>query len=92
MKKRDNFFQNIKWNGRNYSLEKYVSNHRQAHEDLADCSAHITVSVPDASQRVEFLIVSINCQDGTLHATFSLIRSDVNSMQSDFEKSASVLI
>ena len=91
-KKRQNLLSNIKWNGQNYSLEKHVSNHRQAVEDLRDCGNHITVSIPDASQRVEFLIDSITCGDATLQAAIGLIRSNVNNMRSDFENAANSLI
>ena len=92
MKKRMNLLQNIKWNGRNYTLEKHVSNHRQAVEDPSDCASHITVSIPDDSQKVEYLIDSIVCHDSTLQASIGLIRSDVNNMRTDFERAASTLI
>jgi hypothetical protein len=92
LKKRMNLLQNIKWNGRNYSLEKQVSNHRQAFDDLNDCSNHITVTAPDAAQRVEYLIDSIVCPDSTLQAAIGLIRSNVNNMREDFELAANALI
>jgi hypothetical protein len=92
MKKRMNLLQNIKWNGRNYSLEKHVSNHRQAADDLNDCSNHITLPVPDQSQRVEYLIDSITCADSTLQASIGLIRSNVNNMRENFELAANILI
>jgi hypothetical protein len=92
MKKRMNLLQNIKWNGRNYSMEKHVSNHRQAVDDLNDCATHITVTAPDPSQRVEYLIDSINCADSTLQATIGLIRTNVNNMREDFELAANALI
>ena len=46
-KKRMNLLQNIKWNGRSYPLETHVSNHRQAIDDIQECSQHITVPVPE---------------------------------------------
>lgn len=92
MKKRMNLLQNIKWNGRNYSLEKHVSNHRQAVDDLNDCSTHITVAELNQGQRVEYLIDSINCADSTLQAAIGLIRSNVNNMREDFELAANALI
>ena len=92
LKKRVNLLQNIKWNGRNYSLEKHVSNHRQAVDDILDCSDHITVTTPDQSQRVEYLIDSINCPDSTLQAAIGLIRSNVRNMREDFELAANALI
>ena len=64
MKKRSNLLQNIKWNGRSYSLEKHE--HCQAIEDLTDTANYIIVSIPDDSQRIQFLVDSINYQDATL--------------------------
>ena len=92
LKKRMNLLQNIKWNGRSYPLESHVSNHRQAIDDLRECSEHITVSVPDQSQRVEYLIDSLNCQDSTLQAAIGLVRANTNNMRNDFEIAASALI
>ena len=84
--------QNIKWNGRNYPLETHVSNHRQAVDDLRECSEHITVAVPDEPQRVEYLIDSITCQDNTLQAAIGLIRANTNNMRENFETAASAII
>jgi len=92
LKKRMNMLQNIKWNGRNYPLETHVSNHRQAVDDLRECSEHITVAVPDEPQRVEYLIDSITCQDNTLQAAIGLIRANTNNMRENFETAASAII
>ena len=91
-KKRYNLLTNIKWNGRSYPLETHVSNHRQAVDDIKECSNHITVVVPDQSQRVEYLIDSIVCSDNTLQASLGLVRANTNKMRSDFELAASTLI
>ena len=92
LKKRMNLLQNIKWNGRAYALESHVSNHRAAVDDLRECSMHITVSVPNEPQRVEYLIDSINCSDNTLQAAIGLIRANTNNMRNDFEAAAAALI
>ena len=91
-KKRMNLLQNIKWNGRGCELEKHVSSHRQASDDLEECSNHITCAVPDKSQRVEYLIDSISCNDVTLQAALALVRANTNNMRHDFELCASTLI
>ena len=91
-KKKLNLLQNIKWNGRSYPLETHVSNHRQAVDDIAECASHITVSVPDKAQRVEYLIDSINCTDLTMQAALGLVRANTNNMRKDFELAASYLI
>jgi len=69
-----------------------VSNHRQALDDIKECKEHITVTVPDDSQRVEYLIDSINCSDNTLQATIGLIRATTNNSRNDFEVAAISLI
>lgn len=92
LKKRMNLLQNVKWNGRAYPLESHVSNHRNAYDDLRECSTHITVSVPNDSQRVEYLIDSINCTDNSLQAVIGLIRANTNNMRNDFELASSALI
>ena len=91
-KKRMNHLQNIKWNGRAYPLESHVSNHRQAVDDLRECSDHITVTVPNDSQRVEYLLDSITCQDASLQAAIGIVRANTNNMRHNFELAAASLI
>ena len=92
VKARMNLLQNIKWNGRSYPLEQHVSNHRTAVDDLVDCALHINNAVPNMSQRVEYLLESISCQDSSLQAAMGNIRADTNGMRSNFETAASHLI
>lgn len=91
-KKRQNLLQNIKWTGSSYPLETHVSNHRQAFDDLRECSLHITTNVPTDPQRVEYLIDSITSKDNTLQATIGLVRANTNNMRNDFELAAGTLI
>ena len=91
-KKSINFLQNTKWTGCQNPLENHVSLYHSAHNDLTDCNNHITVNVPDVSQKVEYLIDSITCSDSALQASIRLVRANTNNMRSDFEKSASTLI
>ena len=74
--KRVNLLTNIKWNGRSYPLETHISNHRQALDDIQECSQHKTVSVPDDAQRVEYLIDSIQKSDNILHTALGLVRAN----------------
>ena len=73
VKKKFYLLQQVKWNGKSFPLENHVSNHRSAADELRECSNHVTVSVPDPSQRVEYLIDSITCNDNTLQATIGLV-------------------
>ncbi len=90
-KKRMSVLRDIKWNGRSYPLERHVSNHRQAVEDITECASVISVPIPDQSQRVEYLIDSINNQDPGLQAALSLIRNNTN-LRRDFEGAANAMI
>jgi hypothetical protein len=91
-KKRQNLLQNIKWTGMSYPLETHVSNHRQAFDELRECSQHITVPVPSDAQRVEYLIDSISSKDVTLQSAIGIIRANTNNMRNDFEGAASSMI
>ena len=87
-----NLLQNIKWNGRNYPLEQYVSNHWTAIYDFYVCATHIGNAIPNIPQMVELLLESINSQDNDLQAAMGNIRSNTNVLRSDFEGSSSHLI
>ena len=67
---------------RSYPLETHVSNHCLTHDNLRDCLAHVTVSVNNQEQHVEYLIDSITCSDMTLQAATGLICKNKNSMLS----------
>ena len=65
-KKRLNLLQNIKWNGQSYTLKSYVSKHRQAYNNLLECSTHIQYTISGPVQKVEYLIDSIAYTNSTL--------------------------
>lgn len=92
VKARMNLLQNIKWNGRSYSLEQHVSNHRSAVDDLKECAVHVQTAVPNTPQRVEYLLESITSQDSSLQAAMGNVRADTNNMRSDFEATSNHLI
>ena len=91
-KKRQNLLQTIKWTGNSYELETHVSNHRQAYDDIRECSTNINVPVLSDSQRVEYLIDSITSNDSTLQASIGLVRANTNNKRNDFEGEANILI
>ena len=51
-KKRQKLLQTIKWTGNSYALETHVSNHRQAYDDIRECSTHITLPVKIDPQKL----------------------------------------
>jgi hypothetical protein len=75
-----------------YPLETHVSNHRQAFDDIRECSLHITVPVPSEPQRVEYLIDSVSSKDTSLQAAIGIIRANTNNMRNDFEAASTSLI
>ena len=91
-KSKTNFLTNVKWNGKSYPLENHVSHHRSAVDKLKECADHINNPVPDASQRVEYLLDSITSQDSALQAAIGNIRADSSGLRKDFEKASSHLI
>ena len=92
MNKSLNLLQNIKWNGRTYPLETHITNHRQIFDDLHKFSKHITVPVPDQSQRVEYLIDILTCGDYTLQGAIGLVLANTNDMRQNFEATATAII
>ena len=87
-----NLLQNIKWNGCSYPLETHVSNHRQAVDNIQEFSQHITVTVPDDAQRVEYVLDSIQTSDNTLQAALALVRASQNNMRTDFKTASTYMI
>ena len=92
VKSRSNLLQNIKWNGRNYSLDQHVSNHRDAIDNICDCATHIGNTVPNTPQRVEFLLEFITLQDNTLQSAMGNICADTNVLRIGSEGASSHLI
>ena len=92
LKKRMNLLQNIRCNGGYYPLGTHVYNNCQEVEGLWECDTHITNSVLDQAQWVEYLIGIILCSDNTLQATIGLLHANTNNMGHNFEAAASTLI
>ena len=69
-----------------------MSNHRQDHDDLLECFAHVECAVPGLEQKVEHLINNVNCTESTLQESAGLIRHNTNNMREYFEAASSSLI
>ena len=83
---------NIEWNVRACLLKSHVSTHKQSHDDLIECSAHIECVVAGPAQKVECIIDDINCTDSTLQDAIGLFIANSNIMREDFEAGSSPLI
>ena len=54
---------NTKWNGRNYSLDKFVGLHRSSFVQLEEAAEHVHFQLPTQHTRVGYLIDNIENQD-----------------------------
>ena len=91
-KDRSKFLMNTKWNGKNFSLEKFTGMHRSSFVQLEEASDHVNFQLPTEHTRVGYLIDNINNPDPDLRAAIASIRIDTNGMRSDFETAVSFLL
>ena len=91
-KDRSKFLMNTKWNGRNYSLEKFTGIHRSAFISLQEAATHINFQLPTDHTRVGYLIDNIHNADPDLRAAIASVRINTNGMRSDFEAAVSFLL
>ena len=91
-KDKHRFLMNTKWNGRNYSLEKFTGLHRSSFVQLQEASAHMSFQLPNEHTRVGYLIDNIENNDPDLRAAIASIRINTNGMRDDFEKSVAFLL
>ena len=81
-----------KWNGRQYSLEKFTGIHRSAYVQLEEAAIHVNFQLPTAYSRVGFLLDNIISSDPDLRAALASVRIDQNGMRSDFEKAVAFIL
>ena len=83
------------WKGQsNFSLEAFVSQHRNAYVSMQACAEHVAFQLPNGHSRVGFLLDAIQCSDAGLQASMANIRTDKapGGMRSDFEAAAAHLL
>ena len=91
-KEKSKFLMNTKWNGRNYSLEKFTGMHRSSFVQLEEAALHVNFQLPTQHTRIGYLIDNINNADPDLRAAIASIRIDTNNMRNDFEASVAFLL
>ena len=95
IKRQEQLLHTRKWKGQNnFSLESFVSQHRNAFVSMQQCSQHVTYQLPNKHSRVGYLLEAIQCQDAGLQAAMASIRTndDVNGKRNDFEKAVAHLL
>lgn len=95
LKKQDDLLHNRKWKGNtNLSLDRFISQHRNAYVSMSQCAEHVPFQLPNALTRVTYLLDAIECNDHALQASIALVKNDdgPTGKLSDFEKTASFLL
>lgn len=95
IQKHDSFLRTVKWTGTgNFTLERFVAQHRQAYAQLEQASQRVPHQLPLANTRVDLLLQAIDNQDARLQAAMAKVRTDTdpNGPRFDFEACAAVLL
>jgi hypothetical protein len=93
IKTAEELLHNRKWKGQtSYSLENFVSQHRNAYVTLSQCQPHVQYQLPNKNTHVTHLLDNIECHDPPLQAAMTLIHNDnnPNGKMNDFEATKQV--
>jgi hypothetical protein len=95
IKRSEELLHNRHWNGQsNFSLEKFIAQHRNAFVSMTQCAEHVDHQLPNERTRVTYLLDGIKCSDASLQAKMALVQSDdgPNGKMNDFEATASFIL
>ena len=83
------------WKGHGqYSLDRFVAQHRNAYAMMQECAEHVPYQLPNQFTRVTHLLDNIQCDHAPLQAAMALVRNDrdPNGKMNSFEDTASFII
>jgi hypothetical protein len=96
IKQSEDFLHSRSWKGQqsNYSLEKFIGQHRAAYVNLSQCESHVNYQLPNEISRVTYLLTGIECMHPPLQAAMALVCNDQGPTGkiNDFEATASFLL
>ena len=95
IKKQSHLLHTRKWKGQsNFTLEKFVQQHRNAYVSMQACSQHVDYQLPNELTRVRYLLDALENDDAGLQAAMASVEQDssVGGMRSDFELAAAHLL
>ena len=95
IKKQEQLLHTHVWKGQsNFSLEHFISDHRNAYISMSACAEHVQYQLPNECSRVGFLIDAIQCADAGLQAAMASVKTDngPNGLQNNFERAISHLL
>ena len=94
--KQDELLHNRQWKGQsNFSLEKFIAQHRNAYVTMRQSAEHVTFQLPNERTRVTYLLDAIQNSDPGLQAAMAQVRTDTDpntGRMNDFEATASYLL
>jgi hypothetical protein len=96
LEKQDNLLHTREWKGQiNYTLERFVQQHRTAYVSMQSCAEYVEYQLPTEHTRVGYLLEGIQCNDAGLQAAMASIKLDttpVTGKRNDFELAATHLL
>jgi hypothetical protein len=95
LKKQDEILHNREWKGQsNFSLEKFVSMHRNAFVSMQQCAEHITFQLTSEHTRVGYLLDAIQTSDAGLQTAIAAVRmvDKPTEKRNYFEKMATYIV
>ena len=95
IKKQEQLLHTHVWKGQsNFSLEHFISQHRNAYVSMSACAEHVQYQIPNEHSRVGFLIDAIQCADAELQAAMASVKTDngPNGLWNNFERAVSHLL
>ena len=95
IKKQKQLLHTCVWRGQsNFSLEHFISQHRNAYVSMSACAEHIQYQFPNEYSRVGFLLDAIQCADAGLQAAMASVKTDngPHGLQKNFEGAISHLL
>jgi hypothetical protein len=95
LKKQDDLLHTRVWRGQsNFTLERFVQQHRNAYVSMESCSQHVEYQLPTEHTRVGYLLEGIQCNDAGLQAAMASIKIDtaVGGKRADFEAASTHLL
>ena len=96
LRNQENFMKTRVWKGNNnFSLEKFIEQHRAAYISMQQCAEHVPYQLPNENTRVRYLMDNIQCLDAELQAALAAIRLDTIgpvAMRNNFELAVTFLL
>lgn len=95
IRKQDDLLHTRVWKGQsNFSLENFVSQHRNAFVLMSAGANHVEFQLPNEHTRVGYLLEGIQCSDPTLQAAVAAVKNDdgPGGLRNDFERAVVKLL